>query len=70
MDANVIDVKHNISHMSPDARYKAKFVKMVRQACLQFNMLPLKYKTNTFEHNDMLDSIENGLIKLQQFLGT
>ena len=51
----ILDINHNISHMSPDAAYKAKFVKMVRQACLRFNMVPLKYKSNTFEHNAVLD---------------
>ena len=54
----------NIGYTSPDSAYRAKFVTMVRQACLDFSMLPLKYKQNTFEHTDVLAKIENGLIDL------
>mmetsp|Transcript_32771 Transcript_32771/g.43223 ORF Transcript_32771/g.43223 Transcript_32771/m.43223 type:complete len:156 (+) Transcript_32771:119-586(+) len=41
LQKNVINIFQNISHTSPDSAYKAKFVKMVRQACLEFNLLPL-----------------------------
>ena len=44
-------------------------MKMVRQACLDFNMIPLKYKQNTFEQSEVLEKIEQKLLELQEFLG-
>ena len=42
---------------------------MVRQACLDFKILPLKYNSNSFDHLEILQKIEKGLIELQEFLG-
>lgn len=42
---------------------------MVRQACLDFHLVPLKYKQNTYEQRDVVIKIENLLLEVQQFLG-
>ena len=65
----VINLQRHISHTSADTSYQGKFVKMVRQACLDFNMIPLKYKQNTFEQSEVLEKIEQKLLELQEFLG-
>ena len=40
--------------MSSDYRYKGQYVKMVRQAIMNFDILPLKYKSNIFDQAQVL----------------
>ena len=65
---SVINVYQNINHGSADSSYKTKFVNMTKQACFKFTMLPLKYKSNTYDHNQILKKIELRLFDLQNFL--
>ena len=51
-------MNQNISYSSPDVAYKAKYVDMIKQACIEFNMLPIEYNHNKFDHYYVLDLIE------------
>ena len=65
MEQPPMDLNGMLNRDSSDPRAQARFLTLVKQACLNFKNTPIKYKNNRFRQMEIMDVNQENLLRLQ-----
>lgn len=70
MEQPVLDINAALNRASNDPRSQARFITMVKHACLNFNSSLIEYKNNKFQQRELIQVNQQMLMDLQNRLGS
>ena len=69
MEQPILDINAALNRATNDPRSQARFLTMVKHACLDFKSSPITYNNNQLKQDELISINQKSLIKLQSILG-